>query len=222
MPFNDYINVNVAYLQQGDTEKNWTRLGLLQADMTWMQDLLQHWNTLYALYIDKKGSRTTEVTNGLKSDIDKMLDYNQSQNLLDRIAASLNATTVDLDKFNIRKASRQTSKGTFRAIEEVVDPTIEPIRGGVLSIKCYSIESSRPSILSEANCVQLSYIVQTDVPQSPDDAGMIHEVSSRASFSINLGPENSGKRVHIFLRWFSTVHPESAGPWSSVISVWLS
>lgn len=222
MTFNDYINVIVTYLLLGDPVTNWSRLGLLDEEMKWLQTLLQDWNKLYTLYADKKGGRTAEVIESMNSLITKMLDYNQKQHLLDRIASSLNATTVDWSKFNINGGDRSFSKGMRSAIQDVVEPTLEPIKGGVVAMKCYGSESSRPAIHGDANCVQFAYCVGTEPPAMPDDPGMIHDISSRASFSINLGPASSGKKLYIFFRWYNTIHPDTAGPWTGLITIWLS
>lgn len=222
VPFNDFINVCVAYLLAGDPVTNWSRLGVLDEEMKWFQAFLTDWNRLYLLYSDKKGSRTTEVIVSLNVLISNMLDYNQKQHLLDRIASSLNATPIDFSKFNINPADKATPRSTHSAIQDVVEPTIEPIRGGVIAIKCYGSDSSRPSIYGDANCVQYSYIVGSEAPLSPDDPAMIHDISSRASFTINLGPANSGKKLFIFFRWYNTVHPDIAGPWTGLITIWLT
>lgn len=224
MAFASYIVLITNYLLQGDPDLNWKRLGLLDEEMTWLQNFLASWQKVYALYADKNGGRTNEVIVTLNVMIGTMMEYNQKQHLLDRIASSLNATPTDLIKFNIHTGAVQKSpsKAQRTTIQSAMLPTFEPLRGGMLNIKCYSTESSRPGIPEEANCIQYAYSIGTVAPASPDAPNMVHGVSSRASFTLNFGPENSGKQLFIYLRWFNTVHTDQAGSWSSGDGVWLS
>lgn len=223
-PFNTYINHAVPYLKDGAPVKNAERLGIQEDEVTDLEKLLTEWSGLWNLYSDKKGSRTTNVTDQIYGKIDEMIEFDKTHHFLDRIASSMNVTIEDLNVFNIGSGRQQrgTSRSTIKSISDSVMPTLEQLGGAVVSIKCYSVESARPCIQSAANCVQIAYRVGGAAPLSPNDEDLKRNSSTRASFNYEFGPENSGKQLFIYFRWFNTVHPEIAGPWSTVYNLWLS
>ena len=219
-PMNVYINVAVPYFDLG-TPKNSVRLGIEDEEVTTLKGFLTQWNLLYARYADKSGSRTTLVIDQLNNLIQDFIEFDKSHKLLDRIASSLEATVADFSTFNIAPRNRTQSKVIAKSIGEQVQPILQVMGGGVVSVKCYSNESSRPSIHSMANCLQYAYTVGT-APASPLDEALKIELSTRASFNLSIGADNMGKQLFIYFRWYNTIHPDLSGPWSNVQATWLS
>lgn len=222
--FNDYLNNFTSYLKEGTPATNANRLGITEEEVVELDGLRDEWNPIWEMYADKKISRTASITARLYGEIDKMVDFDKSHHFLDRIASSVNVTIEDLEVFNIRsgKMQRVASKSPIKSISDTVMPTLVQLGGGMVSMKCYSVESSRPSIHSMANCVQFSFKIGGSPPVSPMDEAMTHDSSTRSSLNYGFGPENSGKQVFIFFRWFNSVHTTLAGPWSSMFTIWLS
>lgn len=219
-PFNDYINTIVNYTLTG-TPTNGDRLGLEKDEQLRMKEICDNWNTTWKLYADRSAGRTIAVTASMNGYITDFIDYNESHHLLDRIASSLNATELDYQIFNI-SVRKTITKGQTKSISAAVQPIIQPIGGGTVSIKCYSDESARPSVYSQANCVQFAFIVGNTAPLSPIDENIKYDTSTRASFNFEAGADKVGKQLFIFFRWYNTVHPDIAGPWSALNTVWLS
>lgn len=223
-PFNNYINHASPYLSEGTPVTNAARLGITEDEVTIVEEIKVSWNKLWDQYSDKKISRTRNITDQVYGKIDEMVDFDKSHHFLDRIASSMNATIEDMEVFNIRagKMQRASVKNPIKSISDVVMPVLEQLGGAVVSIKCYSVESSRPCIHSMATCVQFAYRIGGTMPQSPNDEGMIYDSSTRSSINVSFGPENSGKQLFIYFRWYNSIHPNLAGPWSAVLVVWLS
>lgn len=218
--FNSYHHKTASYIKTGTPEINGIRLGLLQPEIDGWCAISNIWDPLYEKYTDKKNSRTSAVIEQLHQCIITAVDYDMEINMLDRIAASINATVTDLITFNIKKGLTQKTTRTIShtPIAEPVEPILLPIGGGTVNIKCYSTTGARASIYEDANCVQYLYLVGNTSPESIKSEGLKQEITSRASFSLPLGAENSGKMLFIYFRWYNTKHPELAGPWSTLQS----
>ncbi|HNW50421.1 MAG TPA: hypothetical protein PKH79_05020 [Prolixibacteraceae bacterium] len=214
--FNPYINLCVTYLSEGTPQTNEVRLGISVPEMTQLNQFLTKWNSVYPSYSDKKNSRTTAVTEELNLLIRDFCDYDHQQHLLDRIAASPNATVADLETFNIKKGLLE--KGTHTRpntpIEELVVPSIQLIGGGMLAFKCRCASGEGASIIEGANCVQFRFKTGTVPPVSVEDETLKSDLSTKANFTLNAGGENSGKYLYIYFRWYNTRYPALAGPWS--------
>jgi len=213
--FNSYIANTSAYLRAG-TPTNAERLGILTDECAQWVAFSTEWVPLYVRYSDKKNSRTTAIKDQLMLIINECTELDRSCRLLDRIAASPNVTITDMETFNIKKGVLQKTTRTVPVtpISEPVVAGIQPIGGGSVSIKCHTATGRRPSIFGEANCVQYSYQVGGAPPVAADAAGLSRGISTKASFILPLGPENSAKYLYIFFQWYNTKHPELAGPWS--------
>ena len=221
--FNPYLITTVTYFQEGMPTNNATRLGISVEEVTQWKNYLTEWSPLYLLYSDKKNSRTTAVIDQLYDIIDRVILFDQTNHILDRIAVSLNVTIVDLETFNIKKGALQKSSRTIpqKPISEQVTVTLQPIGGGSVNIKCYSTTGARPAIYEDADCVQYVYQVGNTPPVSALAPGMTKDLSTKGAFSLALGADNAGKTLYIFFRWFNTKHPELAGPWSGLQTTWL-
>ena len=221
--FNKYIVRTVHYLREGIPITHAVRLGITVEELKFLLALLVSWTSLYELYGDKKNSRTTAVIAQLHNIVNQFLEYDKGHHLLDRIASSPNATIVDMEIFNIRNGALRRSARSIvsKPITEAVSAILEAVGGGMAAVKCYSTESARPSIFSGGDCVQFAYAVGSTPPASVLTSGLTQGLSSRASFSISTGADNGGKNLHIFFRWYNTKHPELAGPWCAMLTIWL-
>ena len=94
--------------------------------------------------------------------------------------------------------------------------------GGIIAAKCYGNSSARAGIFDEADSVQYSYLIGTVPPTSPSAEGMIRDLSTKGSFNFSVGDNNGGKNRYIYFRWYSTKHPELAGPWCNIQIIWIT
>ena len=215
--FNSYLMNTNAYLKMG-TPSNAERLGLLPTEVDRWSYLLVQWTPLYSKYSDKKNSRTTAVKDQLLELIGIATDFDQSVHFLDRIAASPNVTIVDMETFNIKKGVLQKTTRTVPVtpITEAVVASIQPLGGGTVVLKCYTVTGQRASIYSGADSVQFLYQVGDTPPVSAEVPGLNKELSTKAIITLSLGAGSSGKNLYIYFRWYNTKHPELSGPWSAL------
>jgi hypothetical protein len=156
--------------------------------------------------------------------IKKAVKLDQDNHILDRIASSPAAIIVDFETFNIKKGQLQKSTRSLAvtAITDVVTATVQPLGVASFSVKCRSNFGTRASIYPGADSVQYVYQIGDTPPASYDAVGLTKEISTRASFKLNLGGDASGKTLYIFFRWYNTKHPELAAPWSIMQTMIIS
>lgn len=218
--FNNYLANTNTYLLDGNPN-NAIRLGLFPAEVTRWSAFVAEWSPLYLKYIDEKGSRTTAITDQLHSIVASCVIFDQTNHLLDRIAASPVVTVSDMEIFNIKKGIllKTTRTRPLGVLTEPVFAAIQPIGGGSVSIKCRGASGGRAAIFTGADAVQYNYTVGDTAPGSADAYGLQREISTKASIQLALNPASSGKNLYIYLRWYLVKHPALAGPWSSVQTV---
>jgi hypothetical protein len=215
---NNYLLNTETYLLAGTPDPRWKQLGILETEMTQWSAFKAEYAELYIQYSDGTNTRTKAIRDKLQNALNNVIGYDQKNHILDRIAASPNATIDDLKIFNIKKGPLQKLVRTTKvtSIIENVTVTLQPLGGGMISVKCYSVTGQRSHIIPPADSVQFAYIISDKAPASVMDPGMIFGLSSRASFNVNLGAEQARNNLFIFFRWFNTRHPEQAGPWSAL------
>jgi len=215
--FNNYLSNTNTYLIAVNAA-NATRLGILPAEITRWTAFVSEWRPLYLKYIDGKGSRTTAITDQLHAIIAGFVKYDQTNHLLDRIAASPVAEVADLQTFNIKKGMllKSTRTRTQVTLTEPLFATIQPIGGGSVSVKCRCASGGRAAIFAGADAVQINYAIGDTAPGSADAYGLQREISTKASIILTLGSASSGKHLYIYCRWYLIKHPSLAGPWSSL------
>jgi hypothetical protein len=217
--FNSYITNTSVFLTAG-TPTNAERLGILPAELTQWVDINNDWIPLQVKYSDKKNSRTVAVKDQLYLLIDKCVELDQNCRLLDRIAASPNVTVTDLELFGIKRGTLQSNRSKpSSSITEPVSAILQPLGGGSMNVKCYSVSGQRAGILEEGDSVQYVYAVGTVPPVSADDPILTKEISTKAIFTLPLGSVSSGKNLYIYFRWYNTKHPTLAGPWSNLQTI---
>ncbi len=214
---NGYLVNTSAYLATGNPT-NGIRLGILLTEQTQWIAINTAWAPLYVKYSDKKNTRTTSIKDQLLVLRQKLIDLDRTVRFLDRIAASPVVTPVDLDVFNIKnKMLKSTARMNVSiAIIENVAPVITAVGGGMFAVKCLTPNSKRAAVISGADSVQYCFGVGATPPESPMSDGLKFGISSRASFTIAAGAENSGKNMYVFFRWNNIKRPEMSGPWCTM------
>jgi len=221
--FNTYILNTSLYLAAGTPVNNASRLGLTEAETSRWAELAEEWKPLYDLYSNKKVSRTVSIKEQLLNIIRKTVEFDRMNHILDRIGASAQATVEDTGEFRIKKGGTAKKNHTIpqNPITEPVMVSFVPIGGGMMNVKCYGVTSQRAGIFRNADCVQFVYKVGKTPPASAEEAGLSKDLSSKAIFTLTLGPGNSGNYLYIYFRWYNTRHPRLAGPWSSLNSTMI-
>jgi hypothetical protein len=216
--FGTYIGSTNTYISTGAPISNGERLGLLPDEIKQWKAFEENFAPLLSMYNDVTNSRTRAIRNNLIEIIDKTIAYDQSSHILDRIAASPNATVYDWGAFNINGgvSPKTTRTRSTTAIKEPVSVTFQQLGGAIIAVKCYSTSGARASIFGEADSVQYLFKTGTVPSTSTNEDGLKTGLSTKGSFSIELNPEYKGKYLYIFFRWYNTKHPELSGPWSEL------
>lgn len=215
---NNYLLKTESHLLNGEPVTNWSRLGLLETENTKWSAYKTDYSALYIQYSDETNTRTRAIRDKLQNLLDQVVEFDRVNRILDRIASSPNVGIDDLKIFNIKQGPLQKSVRTTKVtpINENVTVTLQPLGGGIVAIKCYSMTGQRAHIITQADCVQFAYMTTDTPPASVMAQGMVFGLSSRASFNLNLGAEQARNNLFIYFRWFNTRHPEQAGPWSAL------
>lgn len=222
-PFNGFANCAINYLTEGTPETNAVRLGIQDSDLQVLVALRDRWNPLFALYENKRSSRTLLVTDQLHAIIADWKAYDKEHHLLDRIAASPNVTVTDLSTFNIKSGplAKPNHSRPTKPITTLVLPEIKQLGGGTLELKCANSDDNRIAIIEDASQVEVRYQVGPTAPTSASDPMLRQTASTHARFSLDLGAENSGKTAYLYFRWINSKYPALAGPWSNLSSVFI-
>jgi len=216
--YGTYIVSTNAYILSGEPETNGIRIGLTQDEIKRWKAFETEYTPLLLMYNDVMNSRTRAIRNSLIEIIDETIAYDQENHILDRIAASPNATVYDLGAFNINGgvSPKTTRTRPVTAIKEPVSVTFLQLGGGIIALKCYSTSGARAAIFSEADSVQFLYKTGTVPPTSTNEEGMKTGISTKGTFNLELNPEHKGKNLYIYFRWYNTRHPNLSGPWSEL------
>ena len=216
--FGTYIGSTNVYFSTGAPVNNGERLGISADEMAQWKTFETDFSPLLLMYNDVTNSRTRAIRNNLIEIIDKAIAYDQTNHILDRIAASPNATVYDLGAFNINGGvpTKTTRSRSITVIREPVSVTFQQLGGAIIAIKCYSTTGARAAIFGDADSVQLLYKTGTVPPTSTNEDGLKSGLSTKGSFNLELNPEYKGKYLYIYFRWYNTKHPEMSGPWSEL------
>jgi len=218
--FNPYIVRTQAYLSAGSPVSNADRLGLLPDEVNRWQVIAAQWATLYPLYSDKLNTRTITLKDQLLQLIRDCVSLDNQCRLLDRMAASTQATLTDMNTFGIKHGllQKRTRTVPVAPIREAVSVTLVQQGGGIITVKCRTASAPRPAIASGANSVQYCYCVGTIPPASAEESSLIKELSTKALFQLELGSGSSAGYLYIYVRWYHTRYPQLAGPWSALFT----
>jgi len=216
--FGTYIGSTNIYFSSGAPVSNGERLGISPEEMTQWKGFEEKFSPLLLMYNDATNSRTRAIRNNLIEIIDKAIAYDQANHILDRIAASPNATVYDWGAFNINGgvSPKTTRTRSITVIREPVSVTFQQLGGAIIAIKCYSTTGARAAIFGEADSVQYLFKTGNVPPTSTNEEGLKSGLSTKGSFNLELNPEYKGKYLYIYFRWYNTKHPEMSGPWSEL------
>jgi len=218
--FNTYINDTDDRLQAinpDTTNPYWQDYGLTTQNKTdWNTKRLFWKNILYPKY-----SNPLTSTSVVKEDVrDFMESFRTFANpLLDKIEVSSIAGNAEEAIFNFTIGRAAPTRPT-EPIQDTCIASIKGIMRGMTDISCRATEDSkRASIPESADSVLYSFAI-VNTPEetiiNPDDSRMKKNISTRASFTLDLGAENQGKWVIIYFRWNLVRYPQFAGPWSEM------
>ncbi len=225
--FNGYINTTANYIIAGGPPDNGTRLGLSGQNMDDWKTKRVYWrDTLYPKYQDPN-----QCTPAVKDETHKFIASFKTfgQPLLNIMAVSPAATDADAHAFNF-VLERHAPTTPTASIKDGVAIKTTPLGGGDLDFSCRtSHDDHRASKADGADSLQLAFAIVDggNMPMpgpgmpmpNPNDTGMTKEIFTKALFVFHCGPQNVGKRLIAFGRWYNTKHPELAGPWTDIIIV---
>ena len=103
-------------------------------------------------------------------------------------------------------------------------PCISVICGGVIRCQCFTlfVQSGRAHKLAGFDLVEYSWAVfaagTAGLPTDANDARLARDHSSRASFLLATGTNNTNKILVIFFRWAKSKNAGLDGPWNGPFS----
>jgi hypothetical protein len=183
---------------------------------------------------NKTSGRTIQVTTDLRTRTE------DAKGLLKEIYNDIPASKwSNADRAVFRRKTGLPKVSTHRrdGIQQQCFARPKDIGGGKIKVVCYAdSEGSRASLPEGADSVMAAYSVIDPVDiasaaasgnelsskvKAPRSATECSErlTISRSTINLDLGPDSSGKKLYLFLRWYNTKHPELAGPWSSAMIV---
>lgn len=216
--FDIYIRVTATYFGAGSPVTNAARLGITEEEVAQWNNYCTQWCALHDLYVEKQISRTALVIYKMRETIQQTVTFNQTYCILDRIATSPNMTIGDLETFRIKRGPLQKSTRTVpqTSIKELVTVVLNPLGGGMFTVKCYSGSHKRPCINPVADSVQYLYTLGDTPPASIEEEGLITGLSTKACFRLALPGNSRGKTLYIYFRWYNTKRPNLSSPWSTL------
>ena len=205
--FNADIKLTAEYIQQPTSIliliTNGIRLGWTTAEIAQWVQFYTDWQPLYVLYSNKKGTRTTAITEELKKIISAAIAYDKKQHLYDRIASNPNATALDLNTFNIKGGTfLQTSPKQAPAVgtkEEVI--TLKDIGHMFHKLEVTSPDGSGKSLDEGVQCVMMYrvYRVKDAVAPALDSFVYFGDVKYGTILSTHI-EANIGKEAGYYAR----------------------
>jgi hypothetical protein len=243
--FDTYICRNEVLLNEvkdGETQKNGIRLGMASTEITTYGEYKTKWRSGDPNHPGAYDLHESILTRTRQSRIDTdkiMKDFRlYFQPILIRISSSLNITTEFRLALGIAEPVT-THSMTFPQIEDDCFAKLVPMGGGDVKFICSTKQdSSRPSKAENADAVEVAYRIDKPIAEDdkgeneganslkfyalsgPDD-GTSKTSRSKASFILKLGVENAGLYLQVFVRWINTKHPEIAGHWKGVFTVFI-
>jgi len=217
--FNTFVNRVIPYMADA---ANQARLGVSNDNKNKMNDLLGGpgltgtWISLWAL----TSSETTATKplrksrNDLKKEMTSLI-----RKVYDDIIES--ALTND-DRTTLVIPKRDTTP-TERA-KITIRPTLKLIVKGGAS---FTIENrvdkdqTRPSMLPEADYIEMAYIIGTKEPADVSETNKI-KVLSRAREVISFDPSTAGQRLYCYTRYVNKTDDSKSGPFTRLHSAVIS
>jgi hypothetical protein len=211
LEFNLYIILtNLFLLKSTGSILNWKRYrwtsgatGELTNNLADWQAFLAQWTPLYLQYEDKKGQRTSVITEQLYLIIEAAIAYDTANKLINLIKATVGLTALDCETWSLPLVLA-SSTGSTRGHHVVTvgensrtKPTTEGVYpkliaevGGMVRCKCFTeaSESGRPHKLKGFDIIEYAYGVfysgTANLPTGADDPRLTVAHSSKASFVL--------------------------------------
>ncbi|MFI5220032.1 MAG: hypothetical protein ACHQNT_11145 [Bacteroidia bacterium] len=202
---NDYYNRTIPYV---DAEK--VRLTVDPARAAAVVASLAAWNTVYP--DAKNPAVSTKTLRDQKDDLIVDIE-NQLRVIYNDIPDSL---LNDADRNTLNLPKRDTITTPRPAIRIAPFAKASSLEGGLIEFICRTdSDSSRASVLSEADGVEMVYNVGGTSPVSPSECTK-NFFSTKAKFSISIDIAEAGKKLNGFMRWKNNSDPAKSGPWTSI------
>lgn len=213
-PFNAYINNSDDYLQALSADgvtKNWERLGLtIDMAAKWKDHRVEWRDNLYPVYSNPalRNKTTTKQVNDFRDEFKAIAGP-----MLNLMAASPNAGAEDEEMLNF-VISRKKPTHSHTPITDTCFGRFSALGGGEIKVSFTSdTDTKRASLIKGANCVQIAFKIG-DTPPAHVLDGTKLDLVPRASYIMDMGADNSGKKLFVYQRWYNSKYPELAGPWS--------
>lgn len=214
-PFVSYMDSTDDYQLLNNNYQRWT---WTSAEATDWHNFRGVCDPLWNSYKVKK-FRTLDVIEKLRQLIKDVHNYDKQHKLLDRIASSPSSVTDDFDMFHLKRGTslaKSTRTRKTEPIQEECHALLKLLGGGKIKVLCRTDEhSKRAQKALGADSVKTYLKIGDPAPQSEKD-GTDDDIFSKASFIMNCGNANLGKKMYLFVQWYNTKHPELAGPVSEL------
>ena len=102
-------------------------------------------------------------------------------------------------------------------IEAEVFAKMEPQAGSKMLFICRTdTDSSRASLAKDADSVEVRYAIGTQPANY--NACPFKEISTKARFTLELNPDDAGKRIYAFVRWRNSSDISKSGPFTDMLT----
>lgn len=221
--FNEYImntDDRLQAINPDTTNPYYKDYGVDSADATAWHNMRTDWETkTFPIY-----SNPSTSTSIAKADLHTAMENFRTfaNPILDIIEVSKIAGNAEEHIFNFKLHRKSPTHPTTPIKAECV-ASIQSEGRGLYEFSCKSTtDSSRASKVEGANSVQFAYMISATALNplpTPDGDTMIRDIATTAIFVKDFGAENQGRWLTIYFRWYNTIHPHLAGPWSAVQSL---
>lgn len=229
--FNSYIRATTNYLQE-NSDANAIRLDLSPNPATEWGTRRTNWDTIFALWEDPS-KRTKTIT--AEKNAQKKAFIQFATPILTGISVHPALNADDRGVFNLPERDAPTDRSK---ILDTPFGKIISMDGGIVKIRLRTtIDGNRSSKHPDADHIEMRYalvdlnakIIDPDLPTSSDlDTGTrsnngipatakdctLSTISTKAIFTLDVGQENSGKRIYAFFRWVNATKLELSSGWS--------
>ena len=129
------------------------------------------------------------------------------------------------DRNILRIFKRDTTPSERPAVATAPFVDLKVLDGGRVKFTCrVEKKAKRSSRHPDADFAEVRYMLTTLSAPAPADPNALagrHD-SKRATFTIDFGVPNAGKRLFCFVRWAVTGNTEKSGPWAQVSTTVIS
>ena len=200
-------------------QPNYVRLGITDSEMNQWSNYRSQWNALYPKYTQKKETRTTAITDQLRSVQKNFRKF--AQPLIGRIQFSVNVTIDDLREFNIKSAATHDANPTHSRTmaDEAPYFTMKALGGGDMRIRVRTTEHGKHASMLPDFMLEFRYaFLPQDEPRHLQIADLnLQQISTKAIFTLHCGTDKQGKLIFAACRWVNLVDPSRNSPWSGIM-----